>query len=46
MTIVHWGPKYPGVTYNERKTKDYDPEEVGGNALVQFGTELALPSAI
>ncbi|KAF1024863.1 MAG: Outer membrane protein assembly factor BamA [Acinetobacter bereziniae] len=37
------GPTYPGVTYNERKTKDYDPEEVGGNALVQFGTELALP---
>lgn len=37
------GPKYPGVTYNERKTRDYDPEEVGGNALVQFGTELALP---
>ena len=37
------GPSYPGVTYNERATKDYDPEEVGGNALVQFGTELALP---
>lgn len=37
------GPTYPGVTYNERQTKDYDPEEVGGNALVQFGTELALP---
>ncbi|WP_335986406.1 outer membrane protein assembly factor BamA [Acinetobacter bereziniae] len=37
------GPKYPGVTYNENLTKDYDPEEVGGNALVQFGTELALP---
>ncbi|AXQ22238.1 outer membrane protein assembly factor BamA [Acinetobacter wuhouensis] len=37
------GPRYPGVTYNERKTKDYDPEEVGGNALIQFGTELALP---
>ena len=37
------GPKYPGVTYNERKTKDYDPEEVGGNALIQFGTEIALP---
>ncbi|MEG0481508.1 MAG: outer membrane protein assembly factor BamA [Acinetobacter sp.] len=37
------GPQYPGVTYNERKTKDYDPEEVGGNALIQFGTELALP---
>jgi len=37
------GPKYPGVTYNESRTKDYDPEEVGGNALVQFGAELALP---
>lgn len=37
------GPKYPGVTYNESKTQDYDPEEVGGNALVQFGAELALP---
>lgn len=37
------GPKYPGVTYNERNTKDYNLEEVGGNALVQFGTELALP---
>ncbi len=37
------GPKYPGVTYNERHTKDYSPEEVGGNALIQFGTELALP---
>ncbi|NNG81798.1 outer membrane protein assembly factor BamA [Acinetobacter sp. ANC 5378] len=37
------GPKYPGVTYNESKTKDYNPEEVGGNALVQFGAELALP---
>ena len=37
------GPNYPGVTYNERHTKDYDPEEVGGNALIQFGTEIALP---
>lgn len=37
------GPKYPGVTYNETNTKDYDPEEVGGNALIQFGAELALP---
>jgi outer membrane protein insertion porin family len=37
------GPKYPGVTYNETRTKDYDPEEVGGNALIQFGTELVLP---
>ena len=23
--------------------ENFDPEEVGGNALVQFGTELALP---
>ena len=37
------GPKYPGVTYNESQTTDYDPEEVGGNALIQFGAELALP---
>ncbi|WP_214647314.1 outer membrane protein assembly factor BamA [Acinetobacter sp. ANC 5414] len=37
------GPKYPGVTYNEKHDIDYDPEEVGGNALVQFGAELALP---
>ena len=37
------GPKYPGVYYAERDIDDPDPEEVGGNALVQFGTELALP---
>lgn len=43
------GPKYPGVTFNERRRIDSEsgadpsPEEVGGNALVQFGTELALP---
>lgn len=37
------GPKYPGVAYNESKTRDYSPEEVGGNALMQFGAELALP---
>ena len=37
------GPKYPGVTYNESRQQDYGPEEVGGNALVQFGTELVLP---
>ena len=37
------GPKYPGVLYNARRTKDHDPEEVGGNALIQIGTELALP---
>lgn len=37
------GPKYPGVTYNESHKRDHDPEEVGGNALIQFGAELALP---
>jgi len=37
------GPKYPGVTYSESRSKDNDHEEVGGNALIQFGTELALP---
>lgn len=37
------GPKYPGVTYTEARQQDYGPEEVGGNALVQFGTELVLP---
>lgn len=43
------GPKYPGVTYKElqdinpKNSGDPDPEEVGGNALVQFGAELALP---
>ncbi|MHA3892427.1 outer membrane protein assembly factor BamA [Acinetobacter sp. GXMZU3951] len=37
------GPKYDGVYYAETDQKDPSPEEVGGNALVQFGTELALP---
>ena len=37
------GPSYPGVYWNEKHKKDYDPERMGGNALVQFGTELALP---
>ncbi|ATO20747.1 outer membrane protein assembly factor BamA [Acinetobacter sp. LoGeW2-3] len=37
------GPRYPGVAYSESKQRDYDPEEVGGNALVQFGAELVLP---
>ena len=37
------GPKYPGVYYDAQNQVDYDPEEVGGNALIQFGTELALP---
>ena len=37
------GPKYPSVIFQETAQPDQDPEEVGGNALVQFGTELALP---
>lgn len=37
------GPKYDGVYFSDRGQKDPSPEEVGGNALVQFGTELALP---
>ncbi|MDR2061385.1 MAG: outer membrane protein assembly factor BamA, partial [Acinetobacter sp.] len=37
------GPKYPSVIFQETDKNDPDPEEVGGNALVQFGTELALP---
>ncbi len=37
------GPRYPGVYYDARNIDDPDPEEVGGNALVQFGTELVLP---
>ena len=37
------GPKYPSVIFQETAQTDQDPEEVGGNALVQFGTELALP---
>lgn len=37
------GPKYPGVVYDATGKTDWNPEEVGGNALIQFGTELALP---
>ena len=37
------GPKYPSVIFQKTAQPDQDPEEVGGNALVQFGTELALP---
>ena len=43
------GPKYDGVSYQELQAinpnnkADPTPEEVGGNALVQFGTELAIP---
>ncbi|WP_371325566.1 outer membrane protein assembly factor BamA [Acinetobacter baumannii] len=37
------GPKYASVNLQEEKKNDSSPEEVGGNALVQFGTELVLP---
>ncbi|MFN4051949.1 MAG: outer membrane protein assembly factor BamA [Acinetobacter junii] len=37
------GPKYPSVIFQETGKNDPNPEEVGGNALVQFGTELAIP---
>nr|WP_289335550.1 outer membrane protein assembly factor BamA [Acinetobacter baumannii] len=37
------GPKYPSVNLQETKQNDSSPEEVGGNALLQFGTELVLP---
>lgn len=37
------GPKYPSVIFQETAQPDQDQEEVGGNALVRFGTELALP---
>ena len=37
------GPKYPSVIFQEMGKDDLSKEEVGGNALVQFGTELALP---
>jgi outer membrane protein insertion porin family len=35
------GPKYPSVIFQATGKNDPSPEEVGGNALVQFGTELA-----
>lgn len=35
------GPRYPSI--NNSATNYENMEEVGGNALVQFGTELALP---
>ncbi|WP_213073544.1 outer membrane protein assembly factor BamA [Acinetobacter pittii] len=37
------GPKYSSVNLQEEGKNDSSPEEVGGNALVQFGTELVLP---
>ena len=37
------GPKYPSITDAALTREDRNPEEVGGNALVQFGTELILP---
>lgn len=37
------GPRYDSVYYTASGQTDPDPEHVGGNALVQFGTELVLP---
>lgn len=37
------GPRYDSVTLSETNQKDPDPEEVGGNALVQGGVELVIP---
>ncbi|WP_425916816.1 outer membrane protein assembly factor BamA [Acinetobacter sp. TSRC1-2] len=37
------GPKYDSVYAENTGLENFDLEEVGGNALVQFGTELALP---
>ncbi len=37
------GPKYPSVIFQETGRNDPAREKVGGNALIQFGTELALP---
>ncbi|MFW1754972.1 outer membrane protein assembly factor BamA [Acinetobacter wanghuae] len=37
------GPKYDSIYAEAHGLKDYDLEEVGGNTLVQFGTELVLP---
>lgn len=37
------GPRYNAVYYENSGNNDPDPEYVGGNALLQFGTELVLP---
>ncbi|TXJ09714.1 MAG: outer membrane protein assembly factor BamA [Acinetobacter sp.] len=37
------GPRYSSVIMSEQGVPDPDPEEVGGNALVQGGMELVLP---
>lgn len=37
------GPRYPGQDYLTKGTTDLSPDPVGGNALMQFGTELILP---
>ncbi len=40
------GPYYPSLNINDNKAQDLDPERVGGNAMITFGTELALPLPI
>ena len=41
--ISSLGPRYDSVTMSETGGIDNDPEEVGGNALVQGGVELVIP---
>ena len=41
--ISSLGPRYDAVTLAETGQKDRDPEEVGGNALIQGGVELVIP---
>ena len=40
------GPRYNAVTFDAVGARDFDPEEVGGNAMVQGGMELILPLPI
>lgn len=37
------GPRSPAVTFDATGQTDPDPESIGGNALIQAGTELVLP---
>lgn len=37
------GPRYRSVSYDVAGQEDPNPEHVGGNAVLQFGTELVLP---
>ena len=41
--ISSLGPRYDSVTLSATGQQDNDPEEVGGNALIQGGLELVIP---